>query len=91
MSDTNSSWMALDNAESQRIFEQVTDNARKRVTKERRPKQRDEQPAPITSIGNKLSKEEYFLHCAGIIRQHGSLEEFDAKLDWYKQNCDDQP
>ena len=91
MSDTKSSWMALENAENQRIFEQVMDNARKRVAQTKRPKQRADNPAPITPTGIKLSTEEYFLHCAGIIRQHGSLEEFDAKLDWYKQNREDQP
>ena len=91
MIDTRSSWMALENGESQRIFEQVMDNARKRVSQEKRQSRRADKPAPITPIGRKLSNEEYFLHCAGIIRQHGSLEEFDAKLDWHQQNREDQP
>lgn len=91
MIDVKSNWMALENGESQRIFEQVMDNARKRVSQEKRQSRRADKPAPITPTGIKLSTEEYFLHCAGIIRQHGSLEEFDAKLDWYKQNSEDQP
>ena len=91
MIDVKSNWMALENAESQRIFEQVTDNARKRITKERRPKRQADNPAPITPRGRKLSNEEYFLQCAGIIRQHGSMEAYHEKLDWYQQNRDDQP
>ena len=91
MSDTGNRWMALENAESQRIFEQVMENARKRITKERRPKRQADKPAPITPTGTKLSTEEYFLHCAGIIRKHGSLEAYHEKLDWYQQNREDQP
>lgn len=91
MIGTKSSWMALENGESQRIFEQVTDNARKRVSQEKRRSRRADKPAPITPIGRKLSNEEYFLHCAGIIRQHGSMEAYHEKLDWYQQNREDQP
>ena len=91
MSDTKSSWMALENGESQRIFEQVTDNARKRVSQEKRRSRRADKPAPITPTGTKLSTEEYFLHCAGIIRQHGSMEAYHEKLDTYYLNREDQP
>jgi len=91
MSDTGNRWMALENAESQRIFEQVMENARKRITKERRPKRQADNPAPITPTGRKLSNAEYFLHCAGIIRQHGSMEVYHEKLDTYYLNREDQP